>query len=83
MIGNIGTFNDDFIADHDRRGYREIKGEVLIGFVFGLGFGGDFDFDRVLRAQPGHEFFEMFSRFAVGFVEKKVDFQHRYLLIAI
>ena len=38
VIRHIGTFHDDIIADHDRRGHRQIKREVLICLVFGFGF---------------------------------------------
>jgi hypothetical protein len=76
VIGHVGALHDNLIADHYRRGYRQVEFEIFIRFVFRLRLCGDIDFNRIFFAQPGHNLLKMFSGFAVWFIQKEADFEH-------
>lgn len=47
VLGHTAAFDDDLVADHDRRGHRQIEGEVVVGLVFGFWFGSNFNGNRI------------------------------------
>ncbi len=75
-LGQIRSFHHDLFAHHDGRGHRQVELEVRVRHVIRFGLGCRFDSNVICIAQTGHHLFKMLSRFAVGFVEKKVHGQH-------
>lgn len=64
ILFHIGLFHQNGLANHYRRGHRQVEGKVIVCEILFLWFLPHFHVDLVCITQPGNHLLKMFSGFA-------------------